>query len=265
MGTWDDSDITESSGLAYSRKWASLVYTMNDEPGPIFAVNTSTGATVGRRDIDGSLSDPESLDIDLNGVLRLFDIGDNDATRDWVNMYVHGEPGPGYGDLNWRKFKIKYPGGTSHNAETGVSWPNGKIDIVTKEATGKVMRLPKTLDSGGFNTCTQVKSSSDLNFVSDAVTQKDGRWAFALKQGELDTVFIFDDHWDQVDTISMPSMVKPEGIAITPGGQYLFVCDDNGGPGGHYQRVTIPAGYRPVPKAAKPPVPNEPPANPCSA
>lgn len=249
---WTDSNITESSGLAYSRKWANIAYTNNDENGPIYVVDLTTGDTVGKLTVaDRTMVDPESMSIDFKGGLWLADIGNNDPIgdpRDDVRVYTRGEPGPGHYETKpFTRYILKYPSGTPHNAETFITWPDGKKQIISKVASGVVYQLPTTLKTGATNTMTAVFGpDAALNLVSDAVVSQDGRWVFLLRQGQLSTIYVFNTSWTQVGTISMSAMTKPEGIAITQNGKALWVCDDDGSSGGAVQKVNIPGTWCPA-------------------
>jgi hypothetical protein len=266
MGTWQFPELTEASGMAYSRKWADLAYTGNDEAGPTYAVDLSTGKKLGSASISGvTLTDPESFDIDLEGTLWRFDIGDNAENRSHVSAYSHREFGPNsIGSVGWIRYDFTYQGGP-RNAETGVCWPNGKIHIVDKRASGSVFEFTKT--RGSTPALKRIYGpNSDLAFVSDAVASKDGKWVFVIMQGQLDKVFIFTSRWaDTGVTIPMPAMLKPEGICIKKDGKGLWVCDDKGGTGGKFQQVKIPQAYWPVTKPYTPPPVTSPPVNPCAA
>src|SRR5580765_3971461 len=178
--TWAPTDITESSGLATSRSWDDAIYTMNDENGPVFCVNPTTGAGRGRFTLKGrTLVDPESLSCDLRGQIHVWDIGDNNADRGYVSLFVLGEPGPGqHGALACTKYRLQYPGG-ARNAETGIVWPSGLKQIISKQATSKLYSLPSTLRAGGdyMNQLSDTGTTLGAN-VSDAVVSSDGHWVF---------------------------------------------------------------------------------------
>lgn len=266
MGTWKDPNITEASGLACSRKSAAVIFTHNDEDGPVYAANSSTGVTVGKRGVkDHTLTDPEDIDLDILGYLWLADIGDNDANRSSVAVYKLKEFTSGFpGDVTWTRYVLRYPSGTAHNAETFMNRSDGKQFIISKVASGVVYQLPK-LTSGTNQMKAAHGPDSDLAFVSGGVFQTDGQHSFLLKQGHLSTIYVFDRNWNQIDTISMPAMTKPEGIGISKDGRALTVCDDKGGTGGKYQTVKVPKAYWPKTVPVTPPPPNTPPTNPCAA
>lgn len=267
MGHWDHASLLESSGLAYSKKWASIAYVRPDEDGPTHIVNLTTGKCVGHVSVKGhALSDPEDLDITPDGLLLLFDTGNNSSDPGFVpHMYTLPEPGPGeHGAKMWKRYALRYPDGDPHNVESGVAWPNGKIHLLSKEASGEAFELPGW-DKLSTSTVNQLETVATglPSFLSGATAQKDGSHAFGVRQGHLNTVTVFDNKWNDVDTISMSAMTKPEGICITPGGTYLFVCDDDNSAGGEYQRVKVSDLYLP---SAKPWVPggSSIPVNPCA-
>lgn len=269
MGTWQDSSLTESSGLAYSTKAANRAFTHNDENGPVHCVDLTTGKTLAKVSVkDRTLIDPESISIDANGVLWLADIGDNDATRDDVRVYTRGEFGPGdSGAKPWVRYILKYPGGTAHNAETFLINPvTGSKFIISKTSSGVVYKLPSSLKTGVTNTMTADHGpDSALDMVADGVYSPDGRYIFLLRKDQGSTVFVFDSDWNPKTNISMPSMTKPEGICITKDGKSLWVTEDHGGPHGPFQKVAVPATYWPAGSGGGSDPGAPPPMNPCAA
>lgn len=274
--TWDDDRITESSALAFSRKWSDTAYTANDEDGQAFTVRPSTGKTIGTFDArDISMGDPESMSVDFKGTLWWADLGDNDpSSRDWVNLYSRGEPGPGNkGSLKFTHYRLKYPGG-HRNAECFLTAPDGSKYIISKESSGSVYKLPATLQTGEtFNTMTSVHGpDSAMDLVSDGAFSNDGKWIFLVRKNQNSTIYVFNTSWSQVGTITMTTMSKPEGITVAANGKSLWVCDDNGGPGGKLQNVKIPGAWLPAgttkyddstPATGADPAP-APPVNPCA-
>jgi hypothetical protein len=266
MKHWDDAAILEASGLARSSRSKSVVYVQGDEDSPTYGVNTSTTKTVSRIGVKGrTLVDPEDLDMDWVGNIWLWDIGDNAASRDSVWAYKIKEPDIGtYADLHWTGYELGYPGGTAHNAETGINWPDGRQQILSKEASGSVFDLPRDLSKTDLNPMKRSHGpDANLSMVSGAVVQRDGRHVFVIRAGHNSEIQVYSPQWVLLGTVPMDTMVKPEGITISADGLTLTVCDDDGSPGGGYQDVPVPAQYQ---LATKPWIPGSSllPLNPCA-
>lgn len=269
MGTWDDSSLLEASSMAYSTSGSNRAFVNGDENRAVHLVDLETGETLAKVSVkDRTLVDPESSDIDAAGAYNLFDIGDNDENRSSVVLYTRGQWGPGFfGAKPFVRYVLKYPSGTSHNAEAGLCHPDGNRYIISKTASGAIYKLPKNLKTGATNTMTvEHGSDSDLAFVSEAKFSRDGLWMFVIKKDQNSTIYVWRvSDWTQVATISMTAMTKPEGLCLTKDGKGLWVCDDDGSPGGFYQRVSVPAAYQPAGSGGGAPPPPVPPVNPCAA
>lgn len=270
MGTWKDKGITEASGMAYCLTGSNRAIVNNDENGAVHLVDLSTGKTLAKVSVKGrTLVDPESADENAKGVYFLFDVGDNDENRSSVALYTRGEIKPGEsGAKSFSRYVLKYPGGSSHNAEAGLCHPTtGAVYVISKVASGFIYKLPTSLKTGATNTMSTVHGpDSDLEFVSEAKFSRDGKWMFVLKKDHNSTIYVWRvSDWTQVDTFSMPAMSKPEAMCVKKNGKGLWVADDAKATGGFYQEVDIPDEYWPAGSgggsAPAPPAP----VNPCAA
>lgn len=269
MGSWESPLITEASGLAFSRKWSNIVYVNNDENGPVYIVNWSTGALVGSISIKGvSLHDPETLSIDINGMLTLGDTGNNEPSDPDIqpSIYQIREPGSGFhGAVPWIRYPLRFPSGLAHNCETYLDRANGNRYLISKVENGVVYKIPELRRGVTLQMTVFHGPDAELDHVSDAVGQWDDQWTFVIMQDQLDIVSVFDRKWNKEDEIPMTGMVKPEGIAITKDGKTLGVSDDFGDTGGEYQTVKVPKAFWPKAKPYTPPPVTTPPVNPCAA
>lgn len=264
MVTLQDGRITEASGIAASLQWDDQVVITNDEDGKHFIVRPSTGETIGTISVkNGTLVDPESLSIDAQGVFHVWDIGDNSANHPFVRLYTRGEPGPGKsGQVAFTKYKLVYPGGP-RNAECGLTHPDGRRFIVTKQATGRLFQLPASLTAGTTNTLTDTGINMPAN-VTDGCISKDGAWAFFVRDAQLTTIYVHETAtWTSAGTITMPSLPDPEGIAVSRDGLSLYVVSE--GPHTTINTVAIPGAWTPPgsPVSGAPAAPAEP-INPCT-
>lgn len=138
----DDSRITESSGVAPSRRNSNLVYTHNDsgDSARFFSLNLADGTvqefTVANAEaIDWE--DMASTQLDGEAYLYFGDIGDNKEKRSSIRIYRVPEPtGPGRSVRADLDIELTYPDGP-HNAESLlVDAKTGDIQIVTKTSKG---------------------------------------------------------------------------------------------------------------------------------
>ena len=177
MGTLDNPEINEASGLAYSNLHPSIIYTHNDSGGePAVYMIDTLGQYQGKILLKGAYNqDWEDISVvrkkgsDLS-LIYVGDIGDNNSKRNRVHVYRFPEPT----ELNKEitvvpeKFTLKYPDGPKDSETLLVDPWNGDILVLTKRDTSnvlyraresklkegevvleKVMRLPITLAVGG--------------------------------------------------------------------------------------------------------------------
>src|SRR3990170_1446604 len=114
-----DDRITESSGLAASRKYRGVLYTHNDSgDGPrIFAIGPH-GHTRAVLSLSGAgARDWEDIAAGPNRTLWCADIGDNAETREDVQVYRVREPDRLRSQsVDWTRYYLDYPDGR-HDAE----------------------------------------------------------------------------------------------------------------------------------------------------
>src|SRR5947207_448536 len=96
LGTIQDADITESSGIVASWRFHGVFWTHNDDAGPavLFAIG-KRGQAVGRVEVsDVTVEDWEDIAADESGNLYIADIGN--AGRNRKTLFVHKvrEPNP---------------------------------------------------------------------------------------------------------------------------------------------------------------------------
>jgi len=139
----DDDRVIESSGLAVSRSHPGLAYTVNDsgDDARVLVLSTRDGSVVGQTTLAGAQPDDfEALSPAPGGRLLVGDIGDNDAERDSVEVYVIGEPAAGDHQVRPRTVSLTYPGGP-RDAEALVA--DGRtVYVVSKELVGGVYAAP---------------------------------------------------------------------------------------------------------------------------
>lgn len=177
LGTLDNSEINEASGLVASQVHPFLLYTHNDSGGDpdIYMIDT-LGRYQGKIHLEGAENkDWEDIAIGPGkeaGLSYLYvgDIGDNDAKRDIVQVYRFPEPGQLQDEINVKpeRLTLRYPDGPRDSETLLVDPWNGDLLVLSKRDTSntlyraaagrldageiileKVMKLPVTMAVGG--------------------------------------------------------------------------------------------------------------------
>ncbi len=138
-GELDNEDIDEASGIAHSRRVPDLLWTHNDSGSRarLYAID-GTGRQVGRIRLEGADNvDWEDLATSGSGdtaILVAADIGDNQARRNRVSLYVIREPDLSIDDKPeiepLRRIDFRYPEGP-RDAE-GLAIDGDRALILTK-------------------------------------------------------------------------------------------------------------------------------------
>jgi hypothetical protein len=153
-GTFANRLLTESSGVAASRRWPGVLWTHNDagHDALLFATDT-TGADLATFRLTGARNvDWEDIALGpCHGVtcVYLADTGDNDRARASVAIYrvpepvPHGNPDRLRATARAEVLAFRYPDGP-HNVEALWVDPAGDAYLVTKQRRGRarLYRLP---------------------------------------------------------------------------------------------------------------------------
>lgn len=147
-------ELTESSGLAGSRREPGLYWSHNDSGGPATAYAfDETGALRGRLTLSGALNldweDMASFVEDGQPRLLLADVGDNLAARPLLAIYIADEPAlpsgnlPDLRQLPRRTLRFSYPDGPRDCESVTVDAQEGFIYLLSKrDAVPRLYRLP---------------------------------------------------------------------------------------------------------------------------
>jgi hypothetical protein len=241
--TLSDPHITESSWLALSTKFpGKYAYTGNDEAGFLYTIDLDNGKTVGTFALGSmKLVDPESGDCH-NGSLWVADIGDNDSTRPYVNLYALAEPGSGNkGPVPVERYRVKYDHGP-RNAEAFFIHPvTGHRYIITKQASGELYRNDKgTLNQSTVGTFRLVGRKLPA-YVTEAKFTPDGRFVLCRQKGQPNTVTVLDgDTFRTLPPFTVPSVKQPESLD-TDGTYVWFGSEGKDSP---LVRFPLPEKYR---------------------
>lgn len=222
-----DPRVDESSGLACSLKHPNLIYTANDEDGPLFAIDGRNGKTVGTFSVvDRKLRDPEALSIGPDGVLWIADIGMNRGGKKAFALHALAEPGPGdRGALPATKYRITYPDRLRPDAEAFLVHPvTGDGFIITRETPGRLYGFRAgSLDPAVKNPLEFLAEGLPPG-VTDACFTVDGRFLLARQFGRRKTVAVLDaTTWALVGRFKVPKLEQPESIAADPDGKHAWI------------------------------------------
>jgi hypothetical protein len=153
VGTLENNDVDEASGMARSQRSPDTLWVVNDDgPSVLHAIDT-TGGMLGRVKIaDASNRDWEDMaSFTLDGIpyLLLADIGDNDGDRKDVRFYVVEEPNPEEKkvDYAWR-VDFSYPGGPRDAEAIAVDVENNRVLVLSKrDIPARLYSVPLRPDS----------------------------------------------------------------------------------------------------------------------
>ena len=154
-GRLQERDIDEASGIARSMRSDNLFWVINDSGKPRLHAIDGRGADLGRVKVDDAkLSDWEDLAsfrIGDDPYLLIADIGDNDADRKDVRIYVVAEPAVDDDEVEvaW-KFDFTYPDGPLDAEAVAVDADADRILVLSKREIPAVLyELPLRPDSKG--------------------------------------------------------------------------------------------------------------------
>lgn len=148
--------ITESSGVAVSRRHPGVLWTHNDSgDGPMLYATNLVGDDLGRYLVPGATNyDWEDIALapcpeQPRDCLYIADTGDNNARRRSVTLFVVPEPGarpqpaandePARVTSRARALRFRYPDG-AHDVEAMWVDPDGSVQLVTKGTDGPMLR-----------------------------------------------------------------------------------------------------------------------------
>ena len=249
----DDDRVTESSGLAVSRSHPGLAYTVNDsgDEARVLVLSMRDGSVVGETTLAGAQPDDfEALAPAPGGRLLVGDIGDNDADRDSVEVYVIAEPPAGEHEVRPRTVSLTYPGGP-RDAEALVA--DGRtVYVVSKELVGGVYAAPVLGSTRDRLTLRRVAAAPSI--VTDGALLPDGD---VVLRGYYRAYLVRLPGWRVRTSFALPPMEQGETVASGVHGRDAYV----GSEGLHspVYRVPVPsvaqvarAGDRATPGASGP-------------
>lgn len=255
-----DGGLNEASGLVASAKHANIVYTHNDEIGPLYAIDTNTCKVVGKFSVNNLRSDPdpEAITIDrTTGNVWFGDIGNGhpgqpssmtDKTPKLkypslpARIVIFKEPTKLSGSVSTQAVDITYQGGNQNSEALLANPKTGQGYIISKNANSKVFRLPHPLKSGqAADTGVRIPG-----WVSDATFTNNGNWVLVRYRTATDAaptnVFVYDAKtWKLVDKIQVPKVAQGESIAAERNGTAFIIGSE--GTSSPLARINLPAKY----------------------
>lgn len=232
-----DPDIVESSGLvALSGDPAGLVVTTNDsgDSGRVFAVDPSTGSTVGVTSWTPEPTDVEALAPAGPGHVWVGDIGDNQRARSSIEV-LRVPVGRGDRTASPETYELVYPDG-AHDAEALVSHPvTGQLFVITKGVfSGTVYAAPQPLRTDDLNRLVAVGEAPGI--VTDATFLPGGGGVVMRTYGAAHLASF--PSWQPVSSEDLPAQDQGEGVTVA--GRDLLVSTE--GARTEVLRVPLPPG-----------------------
>ena len=229
-----DDRVTESSGLAVSRTHPGLAYTVNDsgDEARVLVLSMRDGSVVGETHLVGATADDfEALSPASDGRLLVGDIGDNDAERDSVEVYVLPEPSPGEHEVRPRTVSLTYPGGP-RDAETLVA-VGQTVYVVSKELVGGVYAAPVLGSTRDSFTMRRVAAAPSI--VTDGALLPDGD---VVLRGYYRGYLVKLPRWRVRTSFRLPPVEQGETVASFVHGRAVLTGSE--GSDSPVYRVTVP-------------------------
>ena len=240
VGTIQDPNIKESSGIVASRKHPGVFWTHNDgKKERLYAIDRA-GKTLGDFKIDGAkVEDWEDIALDSENRLYLADTGNNNADRAQVAVYRILEPDPKGAtkgipvDAAWR---LSFPGRPFDAEALVIQGDSGYIiSKVTNDRRAELYRFALA-EAKGVVTLSLVGGLRIDSPVTAADTSPDGRrLAVLAKNG----VYLFQVDGDVSKATQLESRIKrfkhdsaeacaffPEGLLVTAESREIYLFSD---------------------------------------
>lgn len=234
-----DSRITESSGLARDVA-GGLYWTVND---------SGSDGTVYGLEPDGSLRGTlnyRATPVDVEAVavrdeqLYVADIGDNDADRELVTVYLFTNPRANGLTVTYNAYDFRYPDG-AHDAETLLVDGAGRLYVVTKGGQGGIYAAPPAPSRSSTNVLRRVGDAPAL--VTDGVFLPDDQGIALLTYGSIEV--LDPTTYATVASAPIPAQQQAESLAVNLEGDQLLVGSE--GRRSKVFAVPVPGGATPTP------------------
>ncbi|WP_436738289.1 WD40 repeat domain-containing protein [Streptomyces sp. BBFR102] len=226
--TIEDPRITESSGLAASRKHPGVYWTHNDsdDGAYLYAVDSRTGKTVATVTMTGvgEPRDVEALSLGPDGDLYVGDIGDN-LGGTWDHVWIYRLPEPAElrdQTVAATQFTVQYEGGPRDAEALMVHPKTGRVYIASKKQSGgRLYEGPEKLSAQGVNLFRP--TGADVDWVTDGAFSPDGS-ELVLRSylGAKAYDWKGDGHLGEPRRLSAPLLGQSESVTYTADGAGLM-------------------------------------------
>jgi hypothetical protein len=244
--TIKDARITESSGLAVDPS-GNIYWTVNDsgDRGVVYGIGLD-----GR--VQGSLNfRAQPLDVEAVAVhqdrLYVADIGDNNARRRFVRVYVVTNPRANGLTVAYHAYDFRYPDGPQ-DAETLLVDDSGRLFIVTKGQKGAIYEAPAKPDRQGVNDLEQV-GSAPAN-VTDGTFLPGGDKIALLTYSSVEVIDA--TNYEVMASAPIPNQPQAESLTLSLDERSLLVGSE--GKKSKVYSITVPGQANPK-HTAKPTAP----------
>ncbi|MFE0424980.1 WD40 repeat domain-containing protein [Streptomyces sp. NPDC058953] len=240
--SFQDDRITESSGLAASRKHPGIYWTHNDQDEPrVFAVDSRTGETVATITMTGvgKPRDMEAVSVGPDGRVYVGDIGDN-LNGTWKHVWVYAFPEPAElrdATVRAAQYTVRYADGARDAEALMVHPKTGRVYIASKSQDGSgLYEGPKKLSTSGTNIFRRIEK--DLPWVTDGAFSPDGtRLVLRTYLSARGYEWKPEGRLGSDDRVKAPIQRQSEGVSYTADGTALMFGSE--GQGAEVERVTV--------------------------
>ena len=251
--TIKDARITESSGLAVDPS-GNIYWTVNDsgDRGVVYGIGLD-----GR--VQGSLNfRAQPLDVEAVAVhqdrLYVADIGDNNARRRFVRVYVVTNPRANGLTVAYHAYDFRYPDGPQ-DAETLLVDDSGRLFIVTKGQKGAIYEAPAKPDRQGVNDLEQVGSGPSN--VTDGTFLPGGDKIALLTYSSVEVIDAAS--YEVMASAPIPNQPQAESLTLSLDERSLLVGSEGKKSKVYSMSVPNEASPKRPPKASAPFTPKKPP------
>ncbi len=255
-------ELIETSGMAFSRREADLLWMVNDGGhAPVLFAVRSDGHDLGGVVVKGAdnhdWEDLAGFEWEGRAYVLIADVGDNRAVREAVHIYVVAEPErrpaggfPAQADVAWQ-FAFRYADGPRDCEAVGVDVRSGTILLIAKRTTPpQLYQLPLRPKAGLPVEARRIGTVPGIPPPTVADRVRHPRFGAFLSQptaldirddARLAAILTYKDAYlftrrsgeDWVAalartplTVALPELRQKESACLTPDGRRLFVTTE---------------------------------------